>query len=265
MNPASLLFHIDAKPGISSKLLMGVMLLGGFSASAQTSPADVASRMEASARRQVISVARMNQASASMSKASIEASIDRQKRSVAKQPRTDSSGGFFVLPPPTAGRPDSAEPQCAALPSTEIDELVTQAGEASSVSPDLLRSVMKQESGFRPCAVSGKGAMGLMQLMGPTADELGVKNAFDPRENANAGAKFLRQLIDLYSGDLSLALSAYNAGPGRVDAAFGVPRIPETMNYVNRILSGVPGSEATRQSGTTVESAGDEMLRDAGR
>jgi len=234
------------------------MLLGGFSATAQTPPSDSASRIEASVQRQMLSIARMN-------KASIEASIDRQKRSVAKQPGTDSSGGFFLLPPPAAGHLDSPEPQCAALPSAEVDDLVTQAGAASKVSPDLLRSVMKQESGFRPCAVSGKGAMGLMQLMGPTADELGVRNAFDPRENATAGAKLLRQLIDLYSGDLTLALSAYNAGPGRVDAAFGVPRIPETMNYVNRILSAVQGSETPRQSDTAVESAGDELLRDASR
>jgi len=107
------------------------------------------------------------------------------------------------------------------------------------VSPDLLRTVMKEESGFRPCAVSGKGAMGLMQLMGATADELGVGNAFDPRENVTAGAKFLRQLIDLYNGDLTLALSAYNAGPGRVDPSLGIPEIPETMDYVHRILSAV--------------------------
>jgi len=241
------------------------MILGGFSASAQTPTSDAASRMEASARRQMQSVTRMNKASARTNKASIEASIERQKRSLAKQPGTDSSGGFFLLSPPAASRPDSAEPQCEALPSAEVDDLVTQAGEASKVPPALLRSVMKEESGFRPCAVSGKGAMGLMQLMGPTADELGVRDAFDPRENATAGAKFLRQLIDLYSGDLTLALSAYNAGPGRVDAAAGMPRIPETMNYVNRILSAVQGSEAPKQSSTAVESPGDELLRDASR
>jgi soluble lytic murein transglycosylase-like protein len=229
---ASLLFHIGAKAWISSILLVVFMLPGGARGGAQTSPSDAARRMDASAQRQM-------------------QSINRQKRSVARQ------SGFFLLPPPAAGRTGSAEPPCAALPSAEVDDLVTQAGEASSVSPELLRSVMKEESGFRPCAVSEKGAMGLMQLMGATATELGVRNAFDPRENVTAGAKFLRQLIDLYSGDLTLALSAYNAGPGRVDAAFGIPEIPETMNYVNRILS--------KQSGAAAESAGDQPLADVRR
>lgn len=206
------------------------MLLGGAPASAQTSPPDTAHRMEASVQRQMVSSSRMKTAA-------IDAAIARQKKSVGKQPGTDSGGGFFLLPPPAAGRSVSPEPQCAPLPPAEVDELVTQAGEASSVSPDLLRTVMKEESGFRPCAVSGKGAMGLMQLMGPTADELGVGNAFDPKENVTAGAKFLRQLIDLYNGDLALALSAYNAGPSRVDASLGIPEIPETMDYVHKILS----------------------------
>jgi hypothetical protein len=230
MNHASLLSHIDAKTGISIKSLVFFILLGGAPAIAQTSPPDAAHRTEASAQRQLVSIARMKATA-------VDASVAAQKRTVGKQPGTDSGGGFFLLPPPAAGRSGSSEPQCAPLPPAEVNELVTQAGEASSVSPDLLRTVMKEESGFRPCAVSGKGAMGLMQLMGPTADELGVGNAFDPRENVTAGAKFLRQLIDLYNGDLTLALSAYNAGPSRVDASVGIPEIPETMDYVHKILS----------------------------
>jgi len=88
--------------------------------------------------------------------------------------------------------------------------------------------------------------MGLMQLMEATASDLGVRNVFDPRENVTAGARFLRRLIDLYSGDLTLALSAYNAGPGRVDASFGIPEIPETIDYVNRVLSVVQPSKPAR-------------------
>lgn len=209
------------------------MLLGGGLASAQTPPPHTTDRMEASAQRQMLS-------------------INRQKKSVARRP------GFFLLPPFSPGRSGSTEPQCAALPSAEVDELVTQAGEASSVPPDLLRTVMKEESGFRPCAVSGKGAMGLMQLMGATANEFGVRNAFDPRENVTAGAKFLKQLIDLYHGDLGLALSAYNAGPRRVDASSGIPEIPETMDYVNRILS-------LQRSGAAAQSGGYQPLCDACR
>jgi soluble lytic murein transglycosylase-like protein len=124
-----------------------------------------------------------------------------------------------------------------------VDGLVNQAGKEASVSPDLLRSVISQESAFRPCAVSDKGAMGLMQIMETTASDLGVKNPFDPRENVTAGAKLLKQLINLYNGDLTLALSAYNAGPARVNPLLGIPQIPETIHYVNKILSAFQPSE----------------------
>ncbi len=169
--------------------------------------------------------------------------VAAQTRSVAGGPKTGAPGEFFLLPPPAGGPPVYVKPQCEPLPAAEVDELVTKAGDASSVSPDLLRSVIKEESGFRPCAVSSKGAMGLMQLMGTTAHDLGVRNAFDPQENVSAGAKFIRQLINFYDGDLTLALSAYNAGPGRVDPALGVPKIPETMDYVNKVLSTFLASE----------------------
>lgn len=173
----------------------------------------------------------------------MKASIARQSRSLLKKAEAHPSNGFFVLPPPAGGPPYAAERECPPLPADEVDQLVKHAGAASSVSPDLLRSVMKEESGFRPCAVSGKGAMGLMQLMQSTADDFGVRDAFNSQENVTAGAKFLRQLINLYNGDLALALSAYNAGPRRVDPSMGIPAIPQTMEYVNRVLSVLPISE----------------------
>ena len=79
--------------------------------------------------------------------------------------------------------------------------------------------------------------MGLMQLIPGTAAELGVRDAFDPAQNVLGGAKLLKQLMDRYSGDLSMTLSAYNAGTRPVDAAAGVPMIPETIDYVSRILA----------------------------
>jgi soluble lytic murein transglycosylase-like protein len=105
------------------------------------------------------------------------------------------------------------------------------------VDPELIRAVINQESGSRPCAVSEVGAQGLMQLMPATASELGVQNAFDPKQNVDAGAKLLKQLLAKYNGDISLALSAYNAGESRVDREGAVPPISETINYVFSILS----------------------------
>jgi soluble lytic murein transglycosylase-like protein len=104
------------------------------------------------------------------------------------------------------------------------------------VDPDLVRAVIAQESGFRPCAVSPKGAIGLMQLMPATIEELDVQDAFDPGQNIGAGTRLLRQLLDRYNGDLSLALAAYNAGPAQVDRSNGIPPISETMQYVSDLL-----------------------------
>jgi soluble lytic murein transglycosylase-like protein len=94
-----------------------------------------------------------------------------------------------------------------------------------------------QESAFRPCAVSAKGAEGLMQLMPETAAELGVADPFDPRQNLDGGARFLKQLLDKYKGDLPQALGAYNAGPKTVDESGGVPDLQETREYVDAILA----------------------------
>jgi soluble lytic murein transglycosylase-like protein len=105
-----------------------------------------------------------------------------------------------------------------------------------SLSPELLHVVIAHESAFRPCAVSRKGAMGMMQLMPATAADLGVANPFDPEENIDGGARYLGYLKQRFGGDLRLALAAYNAGPRRVDNYRGVPPIPETVGYVSSIL-----------------------------
>ena len=126
---------------------------------------------------------------------------------------------------------------CESLPSSEVDSLVEHAAKRQDLDEETLRAVIQQESAFRPCAVSPKGAMGLMQLMPATATQLGVPNPFEPVANVDAGAKLLKELLVRYGGDLSLSLGAYNAGPAEVDAAGGVPDIPETQDYVKRILS----------------------------
>jgi soluble lytic murein transglycosylase-like protein len=94
---------------------------------------------------------------------------------------------------------------------------------------------MKRESAFYPCALSDKGAIGLMQLLPEVAQQFGA-DPLDPKQNINAGAQYLKELLARYKGDLKLALAAYNAGPQRVDAEKKVPDIPETTAYVDAIL-----------------------------
>ena len=104
------------------------------------------------------------------------------------------------------------------------------------VSPALIEAVIRTESGFDPGAVSPKGAAGLMQLMPKTASALGVADRFDPRESIRGGVRHLRYLLERYRGSVVLALAAYNAGEGAVDAHRGVPPYPETQQYVRSVL-----------------------------
>jgi soluble lytic murein transglycosylase-like protein len=169
-------------------------------------------------------------------------SLSKQRASIEKQLRSTTNASFFVLPPPEPPG-GSAAPiaDCDALPEDQLKELIEEAAGRESVKPDLLRGIIRQESAARPCAVSVKGAQGLMQLMPATSAQFGVADPFDPKQNIQAGAKFLKQLLTRYGGDVSKALAAYNAGPGRVDQAGGaVPAIAETIHYVSSILAALP-------------------------
>jgi soluble lytic murein transglycosylase len=108
------------------------------------------------------------------------------------------------------------------------------------VDPALVESVIRVESAWNPWAESRKGAQGLMQLMPRTASALGVRDAFDPRQNIEGGVRHLRYLLNRYPGDLSLVLAAYNAGERAVDQYGGIPPYPETQQYVQKVLRG-PG------------------------
>jgi soluble lytic murein transglycosylase-like protein len=178
--------------------------------------------------------------------AAMQPSLTAQRASIASQVGDHSSGSFFLLGPPSesglvpvTASVTASEGDCDPLPASQLDPLIESAAKQEDLQPELLRSMISQESGARPCAVSPKGAMGLMQLMPGTAAQLGVKDPFDPKENLNAGAWFVKQLLTTYN-DLPLALGAYNAGPARVNAIDGIPAIPETQDYIRRIMSTLP-------------------------
>jgi soluble lytic murein transglycosylase-like protein len=135
--------------------------------------------------------------------------------------------------------PPQPRPAPPAIPAaTDPRDLVTEAAIRNGLEPQLLHSVAAVESGYRQRAVSGKGAIGIMQLMPRTAKELQA-DPTDARQNVDAGARYLRQLLLKYLDDpyqLRKALAAYNAGPAAVDRYGGIPPYPETQRYVRKIL-----------------------------
>ncbi|MGA3324951.1 MAG: lytic transglycosylase domain-containing protein [Terriglobia bacterium] len=133
----------------------------------------------------------------------------------------------------------------------DIDLLVEQTASRFHVDPGLIRAVIRVESGYDPKAVSSKGAMGLMQLIPATAQRFGVANPFDPKQNLEGGVNYLKYLLDLFGGDLSLSLAAYNAGEHSVQRSGGIPAIPETQDYVRKVTSIYQTGDAPAPAKTT--------------
>jgi soluble lytic murein transglycosylase-like protein len=119
----------------------------------------------------------------------------------------------------------------------EFDPLIESYAREYGVDTSLVKAVIHAESGYNPAAVSNKGAMGLMQLMPKTAQDLKVDNCFNPSQNIRGGVKYLRFLLDTFKGDVQLAVAAYNAGLSRVAKYGGIPPFEETRNYVAKVLS----------------------------
>jgi hypothetical protein len=154
---------------------------------------------------------------------------------VRSDPRTGKLVRSVVVTPKTVGgRRVQGNPAAPRAAAPGIDAAVERIAAEHAVPARLVHSVIQAESNYDPAAVSPKGALGLMQLIPATARRFGVSNVFDPLENIQGGVKYLRYLLDLYSGDYPLTLAAYNAGEGAVARYGGVPPYPETRNYLER-------------------------------
>ena len=116
------------------------------------------------------------------------------------------------------------------------DDVISEAARRNGLSSSLLKALIHVESYFNPRAVSKKGAMGLMQIMPENLPLLNINDPFDPWENIMGGAAYLKAMLERFSGQLPLALAAYNAGPGAVEKYNDIPPYPETRNYVRKVM-----------------------------
>ena len=140
-----------------------------------------------------------------------------------------------VMKETPAGEKDSAVPLSG--PDEDYSSYVSRAASKYAIEPELIHAVIKTESNGNERAVSRKGAIGLMQLMPSTAMDMEVSDPFNPEENIEGGAKYLRYLLERFKGDLTLALAAYNAGPTTVEKYGSIPPISETRQYVKKVFS----------------------------
>jgi soluble lytic murein transglycosylase-like protein len=222
---------ISDKPHSYSQVLSAAICLSfSFSAAGQSTTSSApATNQESAITQQQRSLAVQRQ------------SIERQRAATSQQsgtlpyPRVGSSGfqyeGGYASNPGAANRPD-----CPPVSAMALQNIVQNAAAANNVSASLINAVIHQESGGYPCAVSDKGAMGLMQLMPATAIRMGAAEPFDANQNVAAGTRLLAELIQRYKGDLIRVLGAYNAGAGAVDRAGGAPPFPETTDYIHSVL-----------------------------
>ena len=153
---------------------------------------------------------------------------------------SDTSSGYVDVATSQIESFEAAPPEATSAGSsatTDLASIIQNASASSQIDADFIASVIRAESANNPRAVSPKGAQGLMQLMPQTANNLGVKDSFDPAANVDGGVRYLRELLLRYNGDAAKALAAYNAGLQRVQQYHGVPPYRETHAYVARIIN----------------------------
>ena len=164
---------------------------------------------------------------------------------------TPATGSLAAVSPTVAGT--------SALPAgVPYGAEITAAAKRHGIDPALLAGLVRQESNFNPTAGSSAGARGLTQLMPATAAGLGVTDVTDPAQALDGGAKYLKQQLDRFGGDVTLALAAYNAGPGAVQQHGGVPPYAETQSYVKKVQAfaaayrGTPSAVAATPTATAL-------------
>jgi soluble lytic murein transglycosylase len=153
---------------------------------------------------------------------------------------------------------------------TRYDRIIVDAARRHALDPALVKAVIKVESDFDRYALSRKGAKGLMQLMPATAREMNVNQPFDPAQNVDGGARYLRRMLDEFGGDLRLALAAYNAGPTAVKKHRGIPPFDETRRYVRKVWRAygayrggtIPGGERGNVYYTYMDETGSPVFTD---
>ncbi len=149
------------------------------------------------------------------------------------------------------------------LDAKALNEVINSISDRHQIDPDLINSVIHAESGFNSHAVSPKGAHGLMQLMPQTANQLGVNNSFDPKDNVEGGTRYLRELLEQYNFDIVKALAAYNAGPQRVQQYHGVPPYYETRAYIARIIKEFNQEKARGEKSGSRQGSGRQISQEA--
>ncbi len=144
--------------------------------------------------------------------------------------------GFYQLNVESTGKKEATSDFNISKNELIFQSIILEAANRHEVDPDLVKAVIMAESGYNPMAISKKGAIGLMQLMPATANDLGVKDLFDPERNVNAGVRYLKRLLIQFDGNIQLALAAYNAGSRKVKKYQGIPPFKSTRYYVKKVF-----------------------------